>query len=138
MTMQAMAKTREVTPRARDPRSEIVIRNLRAFRAAVGMSQDDAATASGVPIDNLRRYESGAVMPPAHALLSLGEIYGHTVDDFLRAEPPPPKLDDRPMVFFRALPGVVPDAELLAKVEKVISQANAEFRARKLASSKRR
>jgi transcriptional regulator with XRE-family HTH domain len=136
--MQAMAKARESAPRSRDPRSEIVIRNLRSFRAAVGMSQDDAATASGVPIDNLRRYESGTVTPPAHALLSLGEIYGHTVEHFFQSEPPQAKLEDRPMVFFRALPGVVPDAELMAKVEKVISQVNTEFRERKRSPAKRR
>jgi transcriptional regulator with XRE-family HTH domain len=128
--MQAMARTRDIE-------NETICRNLRAFRATAGMSQDEAASASGVAIDNLRRYESGAVTAPAAALRRLGEIYGHAMEDFFSDHPPAAKLDDRPVLFLRSLPGVEVDKEFLDKAHKVIAQVNAEFRERKKSSRKR-
>lgn len=129
-TMQAMARTRDVD-------NEVVCKNLRAFRAAAGMSQDEASSASNVSIDNLRRYESGTVTAPAAALLRLGEIYGHAMEDFFSDHPPAAKLDERPVLFLRSLPGVEVDREFLDKAHKVIAQVNAEFRERKKTAKKR-
>lgn len=122
--------------KAVDPRNEIVRKNLVDFRKAAGFSQDGAAKDSGVPVDNLRRYELGRVVAPVEALRRLGEVYGHTVDDFLNPDPPPARLEDRPVFHLRTLSGVDIDPEILRGVEQAIRDANEKMRARKKAKKK--
>lgn len=115
-----------------DSRDAIVRANLKRFREEAGYSQAEAAEASGVSIDNLRRYESGKTESvPFGVIASLGPIYGHSLDDFTKANPPPAKRDDLPVFFLRTRPGVDVDAELMLKVQRAIDDANREVRGRR-------
>jgi transcriptional regulator with XRE-family HTH domain len=124
--MNAMAK-------AHDPLEEIVRKNIIAFRDQAGLSQAEAADISGVPVYNLSRYERGeSRIIPATVLRLLAEAYGHRVDDFYDPDPPPPtKLDERPAIFLRSMPGTEIDPEVYAKVMRAVRDANAELRAKK-------
>lgn len=115
-----------------EPLDEIVRANLKIFREEAELRQADAAELSGVPIDNLRRYELGITSTvPGTALRLLSVIYGHMVDDFFQRDPPPPRLDDRPVFFLRTHPGVEVDADLLRKLQAMVDAANNEIRMRR-------
>jgi len=119
-----------------DPQEEILIKNLRRFREEAGLTQDEAALASGVPIDNIRRYENGGSVPGTLPLRSLAEVYGHSMDDFFLDKPPAANLSNRPMFLLRTMPGVEVNPELLAQVKAVLDKVNSE--ARELAAKKKR
>jgi transcriptional regulator with XRE-family HTH domain len=109
----------------REPDYEIVRRNLRRFREEAEFSQAEAAEFSGVPIDNLRRYESGKTEKvPATVLAELGHIYGHRMEDFFESDPPKAKLDQRPTFALRTRPGAKVDAKVLKMLEDLIEKAN--------------
>ena len=111
--------------RSLDPLDEIVRVNLKRFREEVDLSQSEAAELSGVPIDNLRRYESGVTANvPGVVLYQLANVYGHTVDDFHQVDPPRAKREDLPMFFLRVRPGVQVDHETRSRLQKVIDDAN--------------
>lgn len=115
-----------------DPHDEIVRINLKKFREEASLSQAEAAEMAGVPIDNLRRYENGVTSNvPGVVLFQLSKIYGHAVDDFHQLNPPPAKLDDRPVFFLRTRPGVDIDPDTLAKLHEVIDKANRELRTKR-------
>src|ERR1044072_8766818 len=97
--LQPMARTR-------DPMNDRIRINLKLFRQETGMSTDDAARASGIPLDNLRRYESGGSGVPSDVLFKLAEIYGHSVDDFALEHPPRANLTARPMFHLSTTPGM--------------------------------
>lgn len=114
---QLMAKT----PRSptRDRRSELVVKNLKRFRDEAGLTQEQAAIASGVPLDRLRSWESGKVKHPAGDLLHLlAQIYGHVVDDFYQEDPPKPDFTNRVGVYLGGLPDE--DAEIVAELREYV------------------
>lgn len=114
---QVMAKTH-------DPETEIVRKNLRRFRDEAGMTTDAAAQASGVSVDNIRRYEGGGSGVPASVLKVLGEVYGHTMEDFFSVAPPKANLGARPHFFLRTLPGVEVDEKTHRELQDIIDRAN--------------
>lgn len=118
--------------KALDPMDEIVRTNLTKFRDECDLSQADAAELSGVPIDNLRRYESGSTRNvPGTVLAALAKVYGHTVDDFFSENPPPAKLDEAPTIFLRTRPGADVPHEKLRQLQDQVDRVNREIRARR-------
>lgn len=114
---QVMAKTR-------NPENEIVRANLKRFREEANMTTDAAAQASGLSVDNIRRYEGGGSGVPANALKALGEVYGHAMEDFFAVAPPKANLGARPHFFLRTLPGVEVDESTHRKLQEIIDAAN--------------
>lgn len=117
---QHMAKTR-------DPEVEIVRKNLVEFRKRAGLTQDDAAQFSGVPVDNLRRYERGDSGVSADALRKLAVIYGHAMDHFYMEKPPAPDLAGRPAIHLKALPGQDLDEAEYKRIQGIVERANREM-----------
>jgi transcriptional regulator with XRE-family HTH domain len=118
--------------KAIDPRDEIVRRNLVKFREDADLSQAQAGDLSGVPVDAIRRYETGTTATvPGTVLSELAKLYGHSVDDFFMTNPPKPKLDETPVLFLRSRPGADIDMDVFKKIQKMIDDANAEMRGKK-------
>ena len=108
-----------------DPRDEIVRRNLIRFREEAGLSQAQSGDLSGVPVDAIRRYETGITQTvPGTALMELAKVYGHAVDDFFMLEPPKGKLDEAPNIFLRTRPGVEIDMDIYNEIQALIEKAN--------------
>jgi transcriptional regulator with XRE-family HTH domain len=125
MNMQAMTDPQ-------DHEDEIVRKNLIAFREAADLSQADAAEVAGIALDNLRRYENGKTNKvPGTVLAALAKAYGHAIEDFMSASPPPARLEDRPVFFLRTRPGAEVDAKVYKKLQEIIEEANREVRGRK-------
>ena len=104
---------------------EIVLQNLKNFRAEAKLTQEDAAQLSGVPIDNLRRYENGKTQKiPGAVLKSLAEIYGHTVEHFFQEKPPAADFSNVPKFYLKSHPAVVADESTIANVESAIAEGN--------------
>lgn len=53
-------------------------------RIAAGMTQEDAAKATGFTRPSISRWEVRRVQPRADALLTLAKAYGCTVDELLK------------------------------------------------------
>lgn len=124
-----------------DLKKEILAANLRKFREAAGMSQQDASFAGQFPLDNLRRYEQGTSSPGVFVLEQLAAIYGHDMGDFFNPEPPPAKLRERSPVLLRVVPGMEDDISsdgmerIQATIAKVLRDEK-EIRDRKATKKK--
>lgn len=122
-------------PKPPDPKDEIFRRNLKRFREEAEISQSAAAELAGIPVYNLTRYESGATASvPVAVLRELAKAYGHTMDDFFEADPPPARLAERPVWFLRTLPGVDVDHEYREwdkRIRDIIDKANRDVRGKK-------
>jgi transcriptional regulator with XRE-family HTH domain len=111
---------------------ETVKQNLVKFREEAGLTQADAAELSGVPVDNLRRYESGGTRNvPGTVLAALAKAYGHAVDDFFLDEPPPARLEEAPTIFLRTRPNVEVPAEKMRALQEQVDRVNREIRHRR-------
>lgn len=120
--------------RQMDPIEIRLLTNLVAFRKEAGLSQADAAQASGVPIDTIRKYENHQSVPNPIALRDLCEAYGHSVDDVYMENPPPAKETLKPTFLLRLMPGVDVDEELFREATAAIAKLNEkqrEIRAKK-------
>lgn len=95
------------------------------------MTTEQAAQTSGVPIDNLRRYESGKSGVPSDVLRKLAVIYGHSMDDFFLTAPPKAKLNERPVFHLMTTPGADVDPKKYRELQDLIDKANAEMRPKK-------
>jgi transcriptional regulator with XRE-family HTH domain len=119
---------------------ELIRRNLVEFREEARLNQGQASDLTGISLDNLRRYESGKSGVPANLLRKFADAYGHATDDFFLAEPPPANLDDRPVFWIRALPGVEVDPAIYAELAAAVTEANMamaeQIRARKAKASR--
>lgn len=111
-----------------DPVAETIRVNLVKFREEAGLSQADAANESGVPVDNLRRYERGGAGVDALVLKLLADAYGHQVDDFYMENPPPAKLDERPVFFLRTRGGIEVDEAVYRDLVEQVQAANQRLR----------
>lgn len=115
-----------------DPEAEIVRANLIKFREEAKLSQADAANLSGVALDNLRRYESGAVTAiPSKVLRDLAQVYGHAMDDFYLESPPRANLLEAPHYFLQSRPGTIVDPEVDAEIRAAVKRANEKVRGKK-------
>jgi transcriptional regulator with XRE-family HTH domain len=123
--MPAMAKSA-------DPRDELVRRNMARFREEADLSQAQAGDLSGIPVDAIRRYETGVTATvPGTALSELARIYGRSVDDFFMTNPPKAKLDEAPVLFLRTRPGAEIDLDVYKKIQDLIEDANNKMRGKK-------
>lgn len=126
-------------PKVMDPDEIRLLENLVKFRKAAGLSQDQAALASGVPVDNLRRYENQVNVPGPMALKALCEIYGHTVDDAYMVDPPPPRDSIKPTFLLKLMPGAEDvDPELYKRLAAMVAKANEEMRDLRAKKAKKR
>jgi len=115
-----------------DPIDEIVRGNLKKFREEAELTQSAAADLTGIAIDNLRRYENGVTgTVPGTVLRVLAKAYGHSVDDFFEAHPPPASPEDRPVFFLRTRPGVEIDHEAHRKLQEIVDKVNREVKPRR-------
>lgn len=110
--------------KTRNPENEIVRQNLKRFREEAKMTTDAAAQASGISVDNIRRYEGGGSGVPANVLKALGEVYGHAMEDFFAVSPPKANLGARPHFFLRTLPGVDVDEKQHRRLQEIIDEVN--------------
>ena len=117
--------------RTRDPMNDLIRKNLKAFRLEADMSTDAAAQASGIPLDNLRRYETGGSGVPSDVLFKLAEIYGHDVADFAMEHPPKANLSGRPVFHLRTTPGVDVDEKEYRRLQDIIAKTNADIRSKR-------
>lgn len=100
--------------------------NLIKFRKETKLSIAKASRLAEIPDENLRRYESGTSGVDIVTLVKLAEAYGHAVDHFHMADPPPADLESRPVFFLRVRPDAEYNAETYAEIAKVIEDANSE------------
>ena len=111
-----------------NPVLETVQKNLRRFRLEAELTVEQAAAFTGLSIDSLRRWEQKPQRVPLEALIKLAEIYGHPIDHFHNENPPKADLKHRPAVALIELPGTKANPELMAKIQKLIVEANNESR----------
>ena len=104
--------------------AELIRSNLVRLRDRAGLTQAEAADVSGVPVDNLRRYESGKSGIDAATLKKIADAYGRPVDHFYMAEPPDVDAGSLPVFFLRTRPGVEIDSELFKTLLREVEQAN--------------
>jgi transcriptional regulator with XRE-family HTH domain len=122
MRISAMAKPH-------DPVDEVIRKNLVRFREEAEMSQADAAETAGIALDNLRRYENGTTATvPYTVIAALAKAYGHAMEDFSNGDPPPAKLEERPVFFLRTRPGAVVDADTFRELQAIVEKANKDAR----------
>lgn len=95
------------TPTPRDEDEETIRQNLIRFREATNHDQFSAASASGIPYEDLCAYERGDQPPPNAVLKRLGEVYGHGPGDFFERSPPPANADAVQGLWWRGIPEVV-------------------------------
>lgn len=117
--------------KALDPVDERIRKNLIRFREECGLSQAQLADLSGVPMNNLSRYERGENTPPPSAIEMVAVVVGRDPGDFFKSDPPPAKPDERNVFFLRTWPGVDVDDKVAAEVRDAIAAANAKIRARR-------
>lgn len=112
-----------------DPRDELARENLIRFREEADLSQAELGDLSGVPVDAIRRYESGTTQTiPGTALSEFARVFGRSMDDFFMTNPPKAKPQDAPTLFLRARPGAKIDMELYKKIQKLVDDANEKMR----------
>lgn len=106
-TPDAVAAPANTTPSAGDSDEEIIRKNLIRFREQAEHDQFSAASAAGIPYEDLRRYELGEVEPPNSALRKLSTVYGREPGDFFKVAPPPLDPNTVPELWWRGRPEVV-------------------------------
>lgn len=60
---------------------EVMAANLRALRARVHISQEEAAKRAGVGVASIVNYENGQTAPNYETAWRLADLYGVTLDD---------------------------------------------------------
>lgn len=111
-----------------DPRKLNITQNLVKFRNEAGLTQAQAAQAADVPIDTIRRLEQGTSLPDPLTMDSLARIYGHAAGDLMLSDPPPARLEERPMFLLRTMPGMTIDHEAEQELEALIEEVNRKQR----------
>lgn len=115
----------EVVGKTRDPVNDIVRDNLKTFREAAGLTQEQAAALAGVPIDSLRRWENKGGIKVA-ALMNLAEVYGRQVDHFSMRKPPEVEAPMHRVALMQIDKNVDPD--IIRRIQKLIDEANGTTR----------
>jgi len=124
----------EVVARTRDPerarKAEIVRENLKLFREAAGLTQQEAALLTEESIDNIRRWEARGGIKSIE-ISKLAKVYKRTVEQ-ITTEQDRTKITKlkRPEVAYTAITGL--SAETMKKVADYIAKVGGEFREIKL------
>lgn len=115
----------EVVASTRDPVADIVRINLRAFRDAMGLTQEQAAAISGLPIDSIRRWETKGGIKLG-ALVRLAEVYKRDIGHFSMKEPPKIEVQ-KPRIALVQISDDV-DPEIMEQIQELMLKANKETR----------
>ena len=59
---------------------------LQKLREEQKMSQEEVAKQVGVSVQNIHKWENNQVYPEIQHLLKLGDIYGTTIDEFIKSD----------------------------------------------------
>lgn len=111
--------------------NDVIKKNLRTFREEAGLTTNDVAQTTGIPVDNLRRYEGGKSGVPADVLRKLADVYGHAMEHFFMESPPKADLSSRPMFHLSTLPGMDVDEKRYRDLLEIVNRTNAEIRAKR-------
>lgn len=118
--------------KAADPRDELVRANMVKFREESELSQAQVGDLTGIPVDAIRRYETGVTQTvPGTVLSELAKLFGRSMDDFFSTNPPKAKMDEAPVLFLRTRPGAEIDMDLFKKIQDMINDANTKMRGKK-------
>lgn len=60
--------------------------NLKVVRKSVGMTQQEAAKKSGIPLGTIRRWEQGVNEPDMESVIKLAQLYGTSTDTILGSQ----------------------------------------------------
>ena len=117
------------TRRPRDlTRDALVRENIRRFREEAGFSQQDLALRTSVPLDAIRRYESGARRAiDAIELQAIATATGHTMDHFFLTDPPPTDPARIPVFAILIDPHAEVGDEMRRELENFVAGLNARY-----------
>lgn len=118
--------------KAPDPRDELVRRNMIRFREEADLSQAQVGDLTGIPVDAIRRYETGTTATvPGTVLSELAKLFGRSMDDFFMTNPPKGKPEEAPVLWLRSRPNAEVDQALYDKIKAMIDDANEKMRGKK-------
>lgn len=61
-------------------------KQLRVKRAERNWSQEDLATAAGVSVNTIARYETGSNIPSFSSVVAIAQAFGCPTDDFYQSQ----------------------------------------------------
>lgn len=67
----------------RDDFSQTVAANLRAARAKTGKRQEDVKEETGISVNSIGNWESGANLPRVDSLVKVADCYGCSLDSLV-------------------------------------------------------
>lgn len=102
----------------------LVRQNLKQFREELEMTQPDAALEADIPLDSLRRLESGAATLDVRLLRRLATAYRRRIEDLFEQHPPPPPPGNRPVFFIRLRRGATYNEERYRRLVELVAEAN--------------
>lgn len=91
---------------------EIIQINVKKFREAMGMSQEELAHEAGVTIDAVRSWDQKKRTPERPSMSRLAKVFGLRLDDFSSEDPPMPEPVPRVSVKIRGHVGPEFEAEV--------------------------
>jgi transcriptional regulator with XRE-family HTH domain len=117
----------------------LVRRNAINFRAENGISRPEAALRMGISESTLTKLERGERRFQVDLLFKMADAYGHQVEHFRMADPPPADLPKGPLVFYKTMPGFKLDPDIEARIQRLLSEAERDQleRLRKLKKGKK-
>jgi hypothetical protein len=127
--LEIEAATSADVPVVLSPRDEQIRRNLIRFRTDANLSPGQVIEMTGIDVTD---YERGVRRAGGTELLELAKIYGHAADDFALADPPKGRIEEAPGLFLRTRPGVDIDLDDYNRIQRMIDEANAKMRGRKV------
>lgn len=68
--------------------TSVLIKNLKRFRLARAMTQEQAAVQLGVSVQSISRWECGTTLPDVTLLPAIARLYCITIDDLYKDAPP--------------------------------------------------
>ena len=120
--MQRVAKSPDLM-------DETIRKNIIKFREETKLSQAQVADLSGVPMNNLSRYERGENAVPASVIPLLAQVFGRDPGDFYKSTPgPPPDDAELDVYFLRVRPGRDEDTQVTAEIRAAIARGNEKLR----------
>lgn len=102
--------------------ADLVGERLRRARESAGLTQQQAASIVGITREELSYHENGRREISLGRLARLANLYGYTVDYFLRDEDSSP--ESHVAIAFRAENVSEPDLEVIAWAKKLVVEAH--------------
>lgn len=122
-------------PRAMTDEHEVIRRNLVEARDRLGYDVHDVNSLTGIPLEQLRRYENGDEPVSGLHLKQLAKLYGYTMDEITEPAMPAPNPTARQVIHMRTDPGALEilsaeEREQLERLKKEAAALNAAARKR--------